>query len=199
MSDVAVNNLLNVFAEKCKEHNLKITPQRTIIYRELIKAKDHPSSDIMFKKVRRILPNISFDTINRTLLTFSKIGIVDVVEGYGDPKRFDPDISSHHHFRCMECNEIIDVYDESFDKLEIPPKLHEQFSIRNKKVVLEGLCLDCNYGNTGEWNSWRYIVIFKKIKRLLDHLLERVSIVKMEPARCWTEEKNYDRISYEKK
>jgi len=144
MSKVKEDTLLDFFARQCKEHKLKITPQRTIIYRELINAKDHPSSDIMFKKVRRILPNISFDTINRTMQTFAKIGIVDVVEGYGDPKRFDPDVTSHHHFRCMNCNDIIDVYEESFDRLEIPSQLHEQFTIQNKKVVLEGVCNECD-------------------------------------------------------
>jgi len=54
-----------------------------------MKAKDHPSADNIYRRLVKKGPNISFDTINRTLLTFSKIGIVNIVEGYGQTKRFD--------------------------------------------------------------------------------------------------------------
>ena len=89
---------LNQFINKCKQHNLKITPQRIAIYQELIKSKSHPSADAIFKIIKKQFPAISFDTINRTLLTFYSIGIVDVVEGKGNPRRFDPNSKNHHHF-----------------------------------------------------------------------------------------------------
>jgi len=136
--------LMERFKEKCKAHNLKVTPQRTMIYRELLKSSNHPNSDSMFKKIRGIYPNISFDTVNRTLLTFSRIGIVNIVEGYGDPKRFDPNVKSHHHFRCLKCSEITDVFHEYFDKIEIPKEISENFSILNKKIILEGICKSCS-------------------------------------------------------
>ncbi len=137
------NSIVDSFKDRCKKHNLKITPQRLVIYRELLKSIDHPSADAIFKKVRRSFPNISFDTVNRTLLTFSKIGMVHVVEGYGDPKRFDPKMDKHHHFRCIKCNNIIDFYNESYDKIKIPNELKKQFNVLSKKVVLEGTCNRC--------------------------------------------------------
>ena len=70
----SVNASLEFFRDKCREHNLKTTPQRTIIYKELYKSKDHPSADAIFKKARKIFPNMSSDTVNRTVLTFAKIG-----------------------------------------------------------------------------------------------------------------------------
>lgn len=42
-------------------------------------------------------------------------------------------------------------------------------------------------------------MMFNKIKQLIDELLERFFIAQQEPAYSWTEEKNYDKISYEKK
>jgi len=92
--------MLEVFYLRSKKHGLKITPQRTAIYRELLKAKDHPSADIIYERLIKRVLTISFDTVNRTLLTFSKIGIALIVEGYGQPKRYDPDVNTHHHFRC---------------------------------------------------------------------------------------------------
>jgi Fur family peroxide stress response transcriptional regulator len=135
--------MMGIFYQKSKEHGLKITPQRTAIYQELIKAKDHPSADIIYKRIAKKIPNISFDTVNRTLLTFSKIGIANVVEGYGQPKRYDPDIDIHHHFRCIRCNNIIDFQNKAYDNIAVPEEISKQFTVMNKKVVLEGLCNKC--------------------------------------------------------
>ena len=137
------NTKMNIFYRRSKEHGLKITPQRTAIYQELLKAKDHPSADIIYRKIVKKLPNISFDTVNRTLLTFSKIGITNIVEGYGQPKRYDPDLDTHHHFRCTHCNKIIDFHNEDYDNLIVPQELQQPFAVFSKKVVLEGLCDLC--------------------------------------------------------
>lgn len=136
-------HLITFFKNKCREHGLRLTPQRTAIYKELIRSKDHPSASTVFSQVRKIYPNISFDTVNRTLLTFSEIGIVSIVEGYGDPKRFDPDTELHHHFRCIKCNRIIDFQHKSLDEIKIPEDIQKQFTVLNKRVVLEGICDKC--------------------------------------------------------
>ena len=138
------NKMLEVFYLQSRKHGLKITPQRIAIYQELLKAKDHPSADIIYKRLIKRIPNISFDTVNRALLTFSKIGIANIVEGYGQPKRYDPYIDIHHHFRCIQCNRIIDFHNKAYDNISVPKEIQKQFSVFNKKVVLEGLCDRCN-------------------------------------------------------
>jgi Fur family peroxide stress response transcriptional regulator len=144
MEQRSVNNLtLDFFYRKSRENGLKITPQRTAIYQELLKAKDHPSADVIYRRILKKIPNISFDTVNRTLLAFSKIGIANVVEGYGQPKRYDPDLHTHHHFRCTRCNKIIDFRNEDYDNLIVPQGIQEQFTVFQKKVILEGLCDQC--------------------------------------------------------
>src|SRR4030042_3792666 len=135
--------MMDIFYRISKENGLKITPQRTAIYQELLKAKDHPSADIIYRRLVKKIPNISFDTVNRTLATFSKIGIANVVEGYGQSKRFDPDITIHHHFRCVQCDTIIDFHNKAYDNITVPQEIQKQFTVWNKKVVLEGLCNKC--------------------------------------------------------
>lgn len=141
-----MNNKLGwqgIFKEKCKEHNLKVTPQRTVIYGELLNVKDHPTVDEVFKSVKKVLPNISFDTIYRTLQSFAEIGAIDVVEGYGGSKRFDIDTKNHHHMHCVKCGSIIDFYSEAYDKIKIPKNIKKQFNVIKKKVILEGVCSLC--------------------------------------------------------
>ena len=131
------------FESICREHGLSITPQRVAIYKELLSSLEHPSAIMIYKKVSEYYPNISLDTVNRTLLTFHKIGLAKAVGGTGDPKRFDPNLEPHHHFRCVSCGEIIDFRDEFYDALEIPAEIKEKFVVLEKKVHLEGFCDQC--------------------------------------------------------
>ncbi len=133
----------DLFYQKCEEHGLKVTPQRFRIYEELMKAVDHPSADAIFKRVRKDLPNISFDTVYRTLLTFTEIGIVSLVEGYGEQKRFEPNEHQHHHFRCIKCHAIHDFENEAYDNIAVPDSIKKQGVIMGKRVVLEGICSKC--------------------------------------------------------
>ena len=141
-SDSTEQRLLS-FESICREHGLSITPQRVAIYKELISSAEHPSAITIYKKVSEYYPNISLDTVNRTLLTFHKIGLAKAVGGSGDPKRFDPNLEPHHHFRCVRCGEIIDFRDEFYDALEIPAEIKEKFVVLEKKVHLEGFCDQC--------------------------------------------------------
>lgn len=138
------NSLMDIFLKKCEENNLKVTPQRTAIYKELIKSKDHPSAEVIHKRLIKRFPNISLDTVNRTLLTFAKIGITYIVENSGNPKRFDPNINNHHHFVCLNCKTIIDFHSDFYDNMEIPNEIKEQATLITRKVVvLEGYCKNC--------------------------------------------------------
>jgi Fur family peroxide stress response transcriptional regulator len=138
-----IDSSMVFFKKRCQEHALKITPQRTAIYKELLKAKDHPSADMLYKRVRKVFPNISFDTVYRTLLSFSEIGLADVVEGYGEPKRFDPNIRTHHHFRCMKCGKIKDLGNALLEDIKIPEEIAKDISVIRKRLIIEGLCNDC--------------------------------------------------------
>jgi len=127
----------------CRQAGIKITPQRMAIYKVISESTQHPSAEMVFQKTRRLIPNISLDTVNRTLLTFSKIGLAFVVEGSGDAKRFDANLKSHQHFKCIKCKRIIDFHHKPFDNIEIPPSLAKRFKVLRKTVYLEGICRSC--------------------------------------------------------
>lgn len=138
-----VQDLLSHFANKCRQANLKVTPQRIAIFKQLIKSENHPSADNVFKSIRSELPHISFDTVNRTLQTFSEIGIIDIVESYSGARRFDPNFKDHHHIHCIKCGDIIDFYNDKFDSIEIPESLKNKYNVITKRVVLNVICDKC--------------------------------------------------------
>ncbi len=143
MQNKEMSQHVRLFIETCRRHQLKITPQRVGIYRVLIQSKRHPTADLVFREAKKEFPNISFDTVNRTLSTFAEIGVVDVVETFGGPRRFDPDISDHHHLHCMACGRIIDFEYEGYARLEVPNAIASTFKVISRRVVLKGLCDTC--------------------------------------------------------
>jgi len=98
---------MNAFQKKCREAGLKVTPQRMAVYKVLIESKQHPSAEMVCRKVREVIPNISLDTVNRTLLTLARIGAASIVEGSGDVKRFDGCLETHQHFKCINTKESL--------------------------------------------------------------------------------------------
>ena len=135
---------LDHFSEICRQHNLKVTPQRTSVYRAVMNAENHPSADDIFQIVRREYPNISFDTINRTLITFAQIGLIKVAESYRGARRFDPNVEDHHHLHCLKCGRIVDFTSDEFDQLVAPKQLRQKFTrILSSRVIFSGICKDC--------------------------------------------------------
>jgi len=130
-------------ADRCRKIGLKVTPQRIAIYRELIKTDDHPSAEMLHRRVKKKFPSISLDTVNRTLLTLAEIGAAFVVEGSGDSKRFDGGLENHQHFKCVKCRRIIDFHYEPFDNVKVPKAIGEKFKVLRKTVYLEGICDLC--------------------------------------------------------
>jgi Fur family peroxide stress response transcriptional regulator len=113
------------------------------VYKALVETSEHPSAETVFHRVRKTLPNISLDTVNRTLLTLSELGAAFVVEGSGDPKRYDGNLKSHQHFKCVKCKRIIDFYHKPFEHICTPGSIARRFAVLRKTVYFEGFCDLC--------------------------------------------------------
>lgn len=134
---------METFQRMCREAGLKITPQRMAVYKVLIESKQHPSAEMVFRKVRGVIPNISLDTVNRTLLTLAEIGAASIVEGSGDVKRFDGCLETHQHFKCIKCKRIFDFHHKPFDNISVPKNISRRFTVLKKTVYFEGVCDAC--------------------------------------------------------
>ena len=130
------------FCHTCREHGIKVTPQRTAIYEIVTGMKDHPSATDVYDIVRKRFPNISFDTVNRTLLSFVDIGLLCRVPGSGEVRRFDLNLNPHHHARCVACNRIIDIAAPELDHLPVPESIR-QHRVAGHKVVFDIVCDHC--------------------------------------------------------
>ena len=134
------------FVSRCRKVGLRITPQRAAVYRVLVESGEHPSAERVYRQVRKELPNISFDTVNRTLLTLTEIGAVFVVEGSGGARRFDGNLENHQHFKCIKCKRIIDFHHKPLDNISAPKSVSNKFTVLRKTVYFEGICDLCHKG-----------------------------------------------------
>jgi len=143
MSRAELNKKTAEFRAVCSRAGLRITPQRVAVYQALINSKRHPAAETLCRTVRKTLPNISLDTVNRTLLKFAEMGVATVLPGSGDPKRFDGQTSNHDHFKCIKCARIIDLNCQPLEDIPIPASITRKYSVTRKTMYLEGICDSC--------------------------------------------------------
>ena len=143
MKENELNKKMDAFEVRCRQAGLKITPQRMAVYKVLLETKEHPSAEMVFEEVRKVFTSISLDTVNRTLLTLSEIGVAFIIEGSGDAKRYDGNLENHQHFKCIKCKRVIDFYHKSFDNIKVPKSIDGKFTILRRAIYLEGFCDLC--------------------------------------------------------
>jgi len=132
-----------IIAQKIKKAGLKITPQRMAVLDALKNNQDHPTADAIYQKTKLKLPNISFDTVNRTLITFTQSGVIKIAEGQSGARRYDPMTEPHHHFHCVRCNKIIDFVNKEYDGIKLPENIAKKHQVLDQKIVLDGICQNC--------------------------------------------------------
>lgn len=139
---------MDEFKSRCRRDGLRITPQRVAIFASLCDASNHPTAEEIYVRIHAEFPNISYDTVNRTLIRFARTGIISIAEGYGHARRFDPNPGTHHHFHCLECGMICDIEDDMLDAVDIPEGIASTYTVLAKRVVITGICQDCRKKTT---------------------------------------------------
>ena len=137
------NSETGKIAQILKKAKLKITPQRMAVLSELADNRNHPTADAVYQKIKQKLPNISFDTVNRTLIVFAQSKIIKIAEWQGSAKRYDPITEPHHHFHCIKCNRIIDFTNKEYDGIKLPENITEKHQVLSQRIVLDGVCQNC--------------------------------------------------------
>lgn len=131
------------FAEALKSDGLRMTHQRLEVIRELASATQHPDVDELFRAVRERVPTISRDTVYRTLATLVSRGLIERIAVPG-AARFDPDVSLHHHFMCVQCMRIFDLGDDDLGGLVVPEGLTGVDKIISARLEIKGVCAECS-------------------------------------------------------
>ena len=143
VNKIALKDKMAAFEKVCKEAGMKLTHQRLEIFRELASATDHPSAELLYKRLRKRLPTLSLDTVYRTLATIEGYGLITRIQTPESQARFEAETRQHHHFVCGQCKEIVDFLWPQFDQSSLPPPIAAMGEVRNKNVTIHGICQRC--------------------------------------------------------
>lgn len=146
-TDMPAQNLeerLRLFTRACRERGLKMTPQRLEIFRELASTTRHPSVESIHQRIRVRMPNVSLDTVYRTLATLQEHGIVSRVEVLDDRARYDANLEKHHHFVCTRCQKVEDVIWPELDGLTLPAEAGDWGEVDRVYAEIRGVCRTCS-------------------------------------------------------
>ncbi len=138
-----VRRRVEQLVEACRANGLKVTHQRTEVFRELARTEEHPDAETVWKRVRRRVSSISRDTVYRTLALLEEQGLVRKVDPLHERARFDANMDRHHHFVCTQCGTVRDFYSEELDAFEPPEEVRGWGDVRFVQVQLRGVCVKC--------------------------------------------------------
>lgn len=130
--------------KKLRNHGMKITPQRLMIFKVLENNTTHPSAENVYKRVKRIYPSVSFTTIYKTLETLRKLGEVKEFVIDDDRKHYDPNTDLHHHVVCSSCKRILDVFEDFSPYVKLPDTVKKDYTISGFQIFFHGICKECN-------------------------------------------------------
>ena len=125
------------------QSGLKFTNQRYLVYKAMVAARDHPSAETVWRRVREEAPAISLDTVYRTLAALEARGLVTRVPAGGDEGRFDGDVAAHHHMVCLRCGAIDDFTMPGAGLSDLPPSVAAWGRVRDAQVLVRGICRNC--------------------------------------------------------
>lgn len=138
-----MNQLVTDFQEACRAKDLRVTPQRIEIFKELAVAVDHPTAEKLHQRLIERMPTLSLDTVYRTLGTFKNMGLINKVETTESQAHFEVAHVQHHHLICDQCKTIIDFEWRQVDDAVLPEEVQSLGCFEKKNVVVYGLCHEC--------------------------------------------------------
>lgn len=129
--------------QRCQELGMRVTTQRVEIFREVAASCEHPDAETVYEKVKERLPNISFDTVYRTLASLEDMDMIFRVDSMLPKARFDADRRPHDHFICMKCGEVYDIIPEDGYKLNLPENSQKFGIVKDINLQVRGICNKC--------------------------------------------------------
>lgn len=127
----------------------RYSKQRELILDVLKERNDHPTAEMLYNDIIKIMPTIGIATVYRNLAILYESGqILKIETKQGESDRFDGNLMPHLHFQCLECNEIQDIFLDECDNEKLDEKLKEfanmiNAKVTSSKILLKGKCEKC--------------------------------------------------------
>ncbi len=136
------------YKEKLKEivksKGLKYSTQREEILKVLYNSKEHLTSEEIYNEVKKINRNIGLATVYRALAFLEEQGLINSISFGSEGKKYELNRGKHHdHMICINCNKIIEFFDEELEKLQKEIAEKHGFKLIAHELNMYGICKEC--------------------------------------------------------
>jgi len=138
-----IESRMHAFIETCRSSGIKITPQRTEIFREAASTDEHPDAETIHRRILKRMPHVSLDTVYRTLHRLEKEGLIQRLHGYSERARFDANTERHLHFVCTKCDRIKDFDCKELHRFQVPDEVLSWGEVCSCHLEVRGVCSEC--------------------------------------------------------
>lgn len=132
--------MTNDTATTLRDRGIQPSAHRVAVGDYVLSTHEHPSADLVWKRVRERFPWISRATVYNTLNLFVDKGLLQRLHLSEDSTVFDPITETHHHFIDEKSGAIHDV---PWDQVQVcnVDSLAE-FDVHDYQVVMRGSLKD---------------------------------------------------------
>lgn len=129
-----------------RTRGLRITPQRRLILRLLHEAEGHLTAQEVYERVRPVFPDVSLDTVYRTLRTLAVLGVACQAH-LQTPHASQFGLASgrhHHHMICIECGDTVEILDCPLAPFLEAAAARHAFRPAGHALEVYGYCAECS-------------------------------------------------------
>ena len=143
LSSAEIDRRMDLFSQACRQSGTRMTHQRMEIFREVARSRQHPDAQSVFGQVRRRIPQISLNTVYRTLAFLEDRELIMRVDAHAERAHYDGDTGQHPHFLCSKCGTLRDCRIPPLDELQMPSQIPKLGRISSWQVQVRGVCAKC--------------------------------------------------------
>ena len=126
--------------EILKKNGIKPSYHRMKILEYLLSEQHHPTVEEIYTNLVKEVPTLSKTTVYNTLNLFIQMELIRRIAIEDNETRYDATVSSHGHFKCLQCKKIFD-FAIDVERISAPELV--EFDIEEKRVYFQGTCPNC--------------------------------------------------------
>ncbi len=134
-------------ANLAKEHGLRLTKQRRLIFSILESAPTHLNAKEILEQARKVDPKIDQVTIYRNLTVLKQLGVVDELDLLhirGDQHYYEAkQLRAHSHVACLSCGKVFEFFSPTLDRIDREIEKELGFSVSFTRMEIGGYCAHC--------------------------------------------------------
>ncbi len=122
---------------------MRFSSQREAILRYIRGVTTHPTAQDIHSAVSAEFPSLSLGTVYRNLNQLLDHELIMAIK-QDEVIHYDGNISDHQHFRCKNCNTIIDL-DFPIKDMVLDNEHQYGHEIQAYELYLTGICKNCRH------------------------------------------------------